>query len=598
MAVRTIRKREEIPAEYKWNLEDLFASDELWEQECEKLQQLCMQIKEFEGTLGQSAEQLYVFFQKADELAYYEGRICVYANEKYHQDTTVAKYQGYASLSDSILAQAAQSISFAEPEILQLSLEQIEQFYKEKPELESYRRCIEEMMRQKAHTRSAEVEELLASVQEFASTPGTIFSMYNNADIHIHSILDVEGNRIRITHGNFGLLLKSKDGRLRKNAFTSMYHAYEKMGNTIAAMFIANLKQEAFFAKSRRYDSVRKMHMDAGNIPELVYDQLIETVHKYLPALHRYVSYRKKKMGVDRLHMYDLYLPLAEDPCITYPFEEAKDLVIRALAPMGEEYVEILKKGFSEGWIDVYENENKRSGAYSWAAYGTHPYVLLNHQDDLDSVFTIAHEMGHAMHTYYSNQTQPITYSDYRIFVAEVASTCNESLLCQYMLEHAEDDRQKEYIMNHYLESFRTTLFRQAMFAEFEHIAHTKLAEGEALTQEMLCDIYHDLNVAYYGPDIVVDEEIDYEWMRIPHFYTAYYVYQYATGYSAAIACADKIRKEGAPAAEAYIKNFLSGGSAKDPLDLLLGAGVDMSTPEPVEAALRVFEKCLDEFCS
>jgi len=338
------------------------------------------------------------------------------------------------------------------------------------------------------------------------------------------------------------------------------------------------------------------MHLDEGNIPESVYDNLIESVHKHLPAMHKYMSIRKKLLGVDRLHMYDIYVPVVEKPATEYSYDVAKEIVKKSLAPMGEDYVKVASEGMDKDWVDVYENENKRSGAYSWGAYGTHPYVLLNHQDDIGSMFTLAHEMGHAMHTYYSNKCQPITYAGYLIFVAEVASTCNESLLMHYMMENCTDEAERKYLVNHQLEAFRTTLFRQAMFAEFEMIVHKKLADGENLTKEALCQIYHDLNVLYYGPDMIVDEEIDYEWMRIPHFYTSFYVYQYATGYSAAIAFSKKILEEGKPAVDRYIENFLSGGGSKDPIDLLKAAGVDMSTPAPVDDALNVFEQYLDEF--
>ena len=368
---------------------------------------------------------------------------------------------------------------------------------------------------------------------------------------------------------------------------------------TSAANYYAGVTQkeaEAFYAKMRNYPSVRAMHLHHGNIPESVYDNLIETVHKHLPAMHRYVALRKKLLGVDRLHMYDLYVPVVEENGKSYPYDEAKEIVKAALAPMGEEYVKVVSAGMDKDWVDVYENQNKRSGAYSWGAYGTHPYVLLNHQDNLDSVFTLAHEMGHAMHSYLSDKNQSITYAGYLIFVAEVASTCNEALLMHYLLENTTDEKDRKYLINHQLESFRGTLFRQTMFAEFEKIVHDRMAAGESLTKDDLCKIYHDLNVMYYGPDIIVDEEIDYEWMRIPHFYTSFYVYQYATGYSAAIAFSKKILEEGKPAVDRYIDKFLSGGGSKDPIDLLKDAGVDMSSPVPVDDALNVFESYLEMF--
>ncbi|MCI5515870.1 oligoendopeptidase F [Roseburia sp. MUC/MUC-530-WT-4D] len=591
-----VLKRDEISDEYKWNLEDMFASDALWEEEYEQTKELCNKIASYQGKLTESAATLLAYFQDTDEANYHLERIYVYANERYHQDTAVSKYQGYASRADSLMVMAESSSAFAEPEILEASAETINAFYKEQPELLKYQRAIDEILRKKAHTLSKEEEKILANAGEIAVGPENIFSMFNNADIRFPAIKDAEGNELPVSHGTFIQLMENKDRNIRKQAFESMYHTYQQFGNTVASIFTSHLKQEHFFAKTKKYDSVRAMHLDQGNIPEGVYDNLIETVHKHLPAMHRYMAERKKLLGVEELHMYDLYTPLIDDYDKKYTYEEAKETVLKGLAPMGEEYLSILKEGLSGGWIDVYENENKRSGAYSWGAYGTHPYVLLNHKDNLNSVFTLAHEMGHAIHTYYSNKTQPITYSGYLIFVAEVASTCNEALLMQYLMKNAADEKERRYLINHQLEEFRTTLFRQTMFAEFEQIVHKKIADGEALTQEALNKIYHDLNVLYYGPDVVVDEEIDYEWMRIPHFYTSFYVYQYATGYSAATAFSKLILEGGQPAVDRYVTNFLCGGCSKDPIELLKNAGVDMSTPEPVDAALQVFEEYLAMF--
>lgn len=591
-----VLKRDEISDEYKWNLEDMFASDELWEEEYEQTKELCNKIASYQGKLTESAATLLAYFQDTDEANYHLERIYVYANERYHQDTAVSQYQGYASRADSLMVMAESSSAFAEPEILEVSEETIDAFYKEQPELLKYQRAIDEILRKKAHTLSKEEEKILADAGEIAVGPENIFSMFNNADIRFPAIKDTEGNELPVSHGTFIQLMENKDRNIRKQAFESMYHTYQQFGNTVASIFTSHLKQEHFFAKTKKYDSVRAMHLDQGNIPEGVYDNLIETVHKHLPAMHRYMAERKKLLGVEKLHMYDLYTPLIDDYDKKYTYEEAKETVLKGLAPMGEEYLSILKEGLSGGWIDVYENENKRSGAYSWGAYGTHPYVLLNHKDNLNSVFTLAHEMGHAIHTYYSNKTQPITYSGYLIFVAEVASTCNEALLMQYLMKNAADEKERRYLINHQLEEFRTTLFRQTMFAEFEQIVHKKTADGEALTQEALNKIYHDLNVLYYGPDVVVDEEIDYEWMRIPHFYTSFYVYQYATGYSAATAFSKLILEGGQPAVDRYVTNFLCGGCSKDPIELLKNAGVDMSTPEPVDAALQVFEEYLAMF--
>lgn len=590
---KELRSREEIPAQYKWNMQDMFATDELWEKEAGELLELAKDLEQYKGRLSESAKMLLEFFEKSDEISYHAERVIVYANQKCHEDTAVSKYQGYAAKADTISVAVSSAISFAKPEILAMEEAVLEQFYKDEPKLEHYRRAIELILREKEHTRSGEIEEILAQASDMAMAPSNIFSMFNNADIKFPSVTDVEGNRIQITHGNFVSLLESKDRSMRKEAFRGLYGEYKKYANTVAAMFQAQLKQENFYAKVRNFPSVRAMHLHEGNIPESVYDKLIETVHKHLPAMHRYVALRKKLLGVDRLHMYDLYVPVVEETGKKYPYEKAKEIVKAAIAPMGEEYVAVASEGMDHDWVDVYENENKRSGAYSWGAYGTHPYVLLNHQENLDSVFTLAHEMGHAMHSFYSDKNQSITYAGYLIFVAEVASTCNEALLMHYLLENTADEKERKYLVNHQLESFRGTLFRQTMFAEFEMIVHQRIAEGESLTKEDICRIYHELNVMYYGPDMIVDEEIDYEWMRIPHFYTSFYVYQYATGYSAAIAFSKKILEEGKPAVDRYITNFLSGGSSKDPIDLLKAAGVDMSTPAPVDAALCVFEDYL-----
>lgn len=596
MAEKKLKRREEIADEYKWRLEDMFASDEQWEQECAKTGELAKELAQFDGKLAESADLLLAYWEKHDELNLYMERVYCYANQRYDQDTTVAKYQGYLAKAESAWVAAESAKSFAAPQLLAISDETLEGFYSQQPGLMKYRRAINEIRRTKEHILSAAEERIMAEAGEVAKAPANIYSMFNNADIKFPSITDGEGNEIQITHGNYIFLMNDKDRNVRKQAFCGLLDTYARWGNTVAAMFLGNLKQERFEARMRGYASTRAMHLDNGNIPESVYDNLIETVHKHLPALHRYMSIRRKILGVDELHMYDLYVPLLEDVDMKYTYEEAKETVAKALAPMGEEYVSILKEGFENGWIDVFENQNKRSGAYSTGVYGTHPYALLNHQEDMDSMFTLAHEMGHSIHTYYSNKNQPITYAQYLIFVAEVASTCNESLLNHYLLETEQDVQKRKYIINHYLEDFRTTLFRQAMFAEFEMIVHGKLADGEALTMESLNQIYHELNVLYYGPDMVVDEQIDYEWMRIPHFYTAFYVYQYSTGFSAAVAFSKKILEEGAPAVERYVKNFLSGGCSKDPIDLLADAGVDMRTPQPIDEALTVFENYLGMF--
>lgn len=593
---KQLLNRDEIEEKYKWKLEDIYESDVLWEEELSKANEIVEQISKFQGTLASSAQNLLDFFKESDNLDYYVDRVYVYANQRYHQDTTVSKYQGYAANAELLLVNASGATSFANPELLEISDEKFKSFYQEKPELLKYKRLIDEIKRTKDHVLDKKSEEILAKASEIAMGPDNIFHMFNDADIKFPKIKDENGNEVELSHGNFIHYMQSYDRRVREDAFKCLYSSYKAYGNTVSAIFTSNLKQENFYSQLRNYSSSRAMELDKSEIPESVYDNLIETVHKHLPALHKYLKDRKNTLNVDKLHMYDIYVPLVQGVEKEYSFEEAKEIVADALQPMGDEYVSILKEGMNSRWIDVYENRNKRSGAYSWGAYGTHPYVLLNYHGKLNDVFTLAHEMGHSMHTYFSNKNQPITYAGYKIFVAEVASTCNEALLMHYMLEKTDDVKIRKYLLNHQLEEFRTTLFRQTMFAEFEHIVHSKIQAGEALTMEKLNKIYHDLNVLYYGEDMVVDEEIDYEWMRIPHFYTPFYVYQYATGYSAATAFAKIILEGKEEAANRYIKEFLCGGSSKSPIELLKAAGVDMSSSEPVDKALESFEEYLKEY--
>ena len=442
---------------------------------------------------------------------------------------------------------------------------------------------------------SAEMEELLANAREVLDSPDSIFSMFNNADIEFPTIKDENGEDVSITHGRYSTLLKNKDRRVRKDAFQGLYSKYLEFKNTLATTYGANVKKDVFYANTRNYESSLAMALDESSIPLDVYSNLIDVVRENLPLLHRYMDIRKKALQLDELHMYDVYVPMVEETSDNIDFEQAKDMVLEGLKPLGEEYGNLLKEGFSNGWIDVYENKGKRSGAYSWGSYGAHPYVLLNHQDDLNSVFTLAHEMGHALHSYYSNKTQPYICAGYEIFVAEVASTCNEALLIHDLLEKTNDKAKRAYLINYHLEQFRTTLFRQTMFAEFEWKAHQMAERGEALTEQSLSSMYHQLNVDYFGENTVIDPEIDLEWARIPHFYNSYYVYQYATGYSAAIALSNRILKEGQSAVKDYVEQFLCGGGSKDPIDLLKGAGVDMSKKESIQSALDVFKELLDQ---
>ena len=587
-------KREEIPQQYQWKMEDLYATDEAWEADFLKLQKGIDELQKYEGTLGKSAGNLLKMHETCDALNQIAEKIYVYANQHLHENTGNAYYQGLAGKAQMLLVQMSEANSYIEPELLDIPEEKLNEILKTEG-LEKYETYYKRLLCRKEHILSKEMEELLAGVEEVAEGPKDTFMMFNNADIKFPVITGEDGEPVEITHGKYGKLLESQNREVRKAAFLGLYESYGKFKNTLATTYGANVKQAGFFAKARKYASSLEASLTGSHIPTEVYDSLIESVHAHLPALHKYMEVRKEKLGVEELHMYDLYVPMVGEADKKISYEEAKEIVLNGLAPLGADYQELLKKGFNEGWIDVYENEGKRSGAYSWGAYGTHPYVLLNYQDNLNNVFTLAHEMGHALHSYYSDETQDYIYAGYKIFVAEVASTCNEALLIRYLLDHSKDDKEKAYLLNYFLEQFRTTLFRQTMFAEFEKIAHEKSEAGETLTAEVLCNIYYDLNKKYFGDNIVVDKEIALEWSRIPHFYTPFYVYQYSTGFSAAIAISSKILKGEEGIVEKY-KKFLSGGSSLDCIELLKLCDVDMTTKEPVKEALKVFENTLEKF--
>ncbi len=588
-------KRSEVAEQFKWAISDLFQTDEEWKEEYELTKKLISKVSDYQGRLWESADTLLEFYKLEDEIAGHFERVYVYANQRYHEDTSNSTYQDFSNQASILEVMLNSAFSFAVPEILTIPEETIQQYLASNKELQLYQFSIKEILRHKPHVLSAEMEELLADTGAMSEAPSIIFNMFHNADIKFPVIEDENGEKVTITHGRYGTFMESADRRVRKDAFDGVHSAYMKFKNTLAATYSANVKNEAFLAKARKYPSSLAMALDDSNIPAEVYTNLINAVHENLPLMHRYVSLRKKALGLEELHMYDLYTPIVKDADIEVNFEDAKDIVYKGMAPLGDNYRTILKEGYDNGWIDIYENEGKRSGAYSWGAYGTHPYVLLNYQGSLKNVFTLAHEMGHAIHSYYSDKALPIRYAGYKIFVAEVASTCNESLLMEYLLSNTKSKKERAYLINYFLEQFKSTLFRQTMFAEFEMITHQMYLDGESLTAESLCKVYHDLNVKYFGNDIVIDPEIDIEWARIPHFYKPFYVYQYATGYSAAIAISRKILKEGEPAVEDYISKFLSGGSSDYPIQLLKKAGVDMSKKEPVHDALALFGKLLDE---
>ena len=588
-----IPQRSEVAAEYKWKINDIYPTDEAWEQDCKNAQSAAEIISGYKGKLCSSASDLLEYMHYDDKLTVTLENLINYAQRKSDEDTRDARYQDMVSRIETVLVALAGASAFVTPEILSIPDETLEQFYKDCPDMELYRRCLDRVRLKKEHILSENEEKLMALTGEMTNSPDTIFSMFNDADLKFPDAFDSEGNTHQVTHGSFIPLMQSSDRVLRKSAFESLYHVYEAYKNTSAAILASQTKCLSFRARARKYESTLEAALSGNEVPVQVYKQLIEAVHENMPYMHRYVRLRKKLLGVEELHSYDLYCPIISDVDFVIPFEQAKQEVYDSLAPMGEEYRAILKKGYDEGWIDVYENEGKRSGAYS-AGARVHPFVLLNHKDTLNCEFTLAHEMGHAIHSYLSNTTQPVCYADYVIFVAEVASTCNESLLMQHLLKTTTDKKRRAYLINYFLEQFRTTLYRQTMFAEFELTINEMTERGESLTADALCALYRKLNLEYYGEDIVIDAELDMEWARIPHFYYNYYVYQYATGFSAAIALSQRILSEGEAAVKDYI-GFLSGGCSADPITLLKGAGVDMTTAKPVNDALKLFNELLDE---
>ena len=590
---KRIPERSEIAEQDKWAIHDIYATDELWEADLQKAKDLIPTVSAFAGKLGGSAQNLLDYMKLTEEIAVLADALGNYAMRRSDEDARVSKYQAIVgSLMSTYVALEAAS-SFSTPEIMAISDETMEKFYAELPELERYRRYLNDIRRRRAHVLTPAEEKLLAAAGEMANAPDTIYGMFNDADVTFPDAIDSEGNHHPLSQGTYISYMESSDRALRKSAFENLYRTYGSYKNTISAILSAQVKQLQFFADARKYSSAMEASLDATNVPTSVYTNLIEAVHKNMDKMYRYVALRKKLLGVDELHMYDIYTPLVEDVAKKASIDEAKQTVYDALAPLGEEYRKVLKQGFDSRWIDVYENAGKRSGAYS-AGARVHPFVLLNYTGTLDSQFTLAHEMGHAMHSYLSNHTQTPLDADYVIFVAEVASTCNEALLMEYLLGKTTDKKERAYLINHFLEQFRTTLYRQTMFAEFELNIGKMAQEGTSLTPDVLNAEYRRLNRLYFGEEVVLDDEIDMEWMRIPHFYYNYYVFQYATGYAAAIALSRRILREGESAVKDYL-GFLSGGCSKSPIDLLRGAGVDMSTTAPVEEALKLFDELIGE---
>lgn len=588
-----IPQRNELPADVKWAIEDLYPTDEAWENDLLKAKESPAKIASYKGLLSTDSAKLLEYLKYDDDMTVLLENMINYAQRRNDEDTRDAKYQDMVSRLEMLFVDISGASAFVTPEILSIDDQTMERFFKEQPEMELYRLCIDRVRRKRSHILSEAEERIMALAGDMSNSPDTIFSMLNDADMKFPDAVDKDGNKHQVTHGSYIPLMHSNDRELRKSAFGSLYGVYEGFKNTSAAVLASQVKCLNFRARARKYDSTLQAALDGNEVPVEVYKQLIEAVHENMDYMYKYVRLRKKLLGVDELHAYDLYAPIVSDIEVKIPFDQAKQEVYDSLAPMGEDYRAIFREGIENRWIDVYENEGKRSGAYS-AGARVHPYVLLNHKDTLDSEFTLAHEMGHAIHSYLSNKNQPVVYADYVIFVAEVASTCNESLLMQHLLRTTTDKKRRAYLINYFLEQFRTTLYRQTMFAEFELMINEKVENGESLTAESLCEMYRNLNLLYYGEDIVIDSELDMEWARIPHFYYNYYVYQYATGFSAAIALSQRILREGEPAVKDYI-GFLSGGCSTDPISLLRGAGVDMTSKKPVTEALKLFGELIDE---
>ncbi len=593
MEKAVIRKRSELPVEDTWAVEDLYSSDEAWEQSLQTLEENKAVLAAYAGKLGQSGEMLFSYLEKMENTDVKANYLGHYAMRKSDADTRDAVYQAMVGRYMGAAVGISAACSFETPEIMAIPDAVLEKFYQDYPKLERYRRYLTELRRMKAHVLTPAEEKLLASAGEMAQAPYNTFSMLSNADLKFADALDSCGKAHPVTQGTFVPCEESEDRVLRKNAYESLYCGLQSFQNTAAALLNAQNKQQKFFAEARKYPSAFESALDGTNVPTSVYLNLIEAVHQNMDKMHRYVRLRKKLLGVDKLHFYDVHAPLVSEAGKEIPFAEAKQTVYDALAPMGEHYRSILKEGFDNRWIDAYQNEGKRSGAYSAGAM-VHPYVMLNYNGNLDSLFTLAHEMGHALHSYLSNHTQIPLDAGYVIFVAEVASTCNEALLMQYLLGRTTDKRERAYLINYFLDQFKGTLYRQTMFAEFELNIGKIVQQGGTLTPDVLCAEYRRLNELYYGPDMVVDNYIALEWARIPHFYFNYYVFQYATGYSAAIALSKRILTEGEPAVQDYLR-FLSGGCSKSPIELLKDAGVDMTGPEPIQQALKLFSELLDE---
>ncbi len=585
--------RNEIDAKYKWNIELMYSSKEDIEKDMNKVKVYIEEIKGYKGKLEESKENLYQALNISEKASEILQNLYVYTHMKQHEDTRINENQALATKTDMLSTELSTATSFIVPEIISIENSKLEEFLKDE-KLTFYKKYIDEILREKPYTLSEKEEEILAAVSDLSTIPENAYDMLSFADIQFPEIEDEEGKEVKLTHGNFSKFLKSKNNKVRKDAFEAMYSTYDKYKNTFASMLYGGIKGEIFYSKTRKYESALYASLFKDDISTEVYNNLIKAVDENLDSLNKYINLKKKFLQLDEIHTYDLYVPLTRDFDMKIPYEEAKDIILEALKPLGEEYLTLINKAFEESWIDVYENEGKQGGAYSWGSYTSHPYILMNYKDDLNSLFTLIHELGHSMHSYYSKKNQPYLYSGYKIFVAEVASTLNEILLINYLLEKANSKEERVYLLNYYLEQFRTTVYRQTMFAEFEKLTHESVESGNPLTAKEFTEIYYDLNKKYYGEATIVDEQIGLEWCRIPHFYSNFYVYKYATGFAAASALSTEILKGRKESLEKYIE-FLKSGGSDYPLNQLRSAGIDMEKKESVEKALQVFRELVDE---
>ena len=587
--------RKDVPKEYKWQINKIYNNEDIWQEDCQKIHDMIPNAEKYQGHLQDGVKIFLEFLQFQEELSQLIDKAYLYASMKKDEDNTVPLYQGMKEEITGLSVEAQSALSFFEPELLAMPQNILENYLKNR-DVALYGKYISDITRMRTHTLDIQGEKLLAMSGEMGGAFSGIFSMLNNADMKFPQIINEDGSEVRLTHGNFINFMESTDRDVRKSAFEALYSTYEKNINTLAAIYAGSVKKDAFYARSHNYDSALAASLDQDNVPLTVYHKLIDTVKEHVPLFEKYLELKKRLLKVDELHIYDIYTPLFPESNKKYPYEDAVEIVKKALTPLGKEYIEIASKGLESGWVDIYENIGKTPGAYSSGVFGYEPYILMNYQDNLNSVFTLAHELGHSMHSYFSWRNQPYVYAYYRIFVAEVASTVNETLLVNYLLKESKTREEKLYLLNHQLEEFRGTVFRQTMFAEFEKLTHKEIEAGKSLTAEKLTEIYYNLNKIYFGDSICLDQAIGLEWARIPHFYRPFYVYKYATGFSAAQALAGAIlnedRKKAAKATELYLE-FLSSGGKDDPIVLLQRAGVDMTKSDPIEAAMKIFEECL-----